>query len=140
MAKKKLDKSQRIGVCEAGEIAFNLDAFDRLYDGNIIITKRLTNKVIEKLIEHKDKIILHLTCTGMGGTCIEPLVPKAEETLEKLKQLIEGGFPTEQIINEKNEKRLRFLSNSLKKRKTLAFFSLIPSNSLIITVALIRKI
>ena len=98
MAKKKIDKSQRIGVTESGEIAFNLDAFDRLYDGNIIITKRLTNKVIEKLIEHKDKIILHLTCTGMGGTRIEPLVPKAEETLEKLKQLIEGGFPTSHIV------------------------------------------
>lgn len=98
MAKKKLDKSQRIGVCEAGEIAFNLDAFDRLYDGNIIITKRLTNKVIEKLIEHQDKVILHCTVTGMGGTRIEPLVPKAEETLDKLKQLIEGGFPLSHIV------------------------------------------
>lgn len=99
MGKKiKLPKDQRIGTCEAGEIAFNLDAFDRLYDGNIIITKRLTNKVIEKLIEHKDKIILHLTCTGMGGTRIEPLVPKIEETLAKLKQLIEGGFPLSHIV------------------------------------------
>lgn len=98
MAKKKLDKSQRIGISEAGEIAFNLDAFDRLYDGNIIITKRLTNKVIEKLIEHQDKVILHCTVTGMGGTRIEPLVPKAEETLDKLKQLIEGGFPLSHIV------------------------------------------
>ena len=99
MGKKiKLPKDQRIGTCEAGEIAFNLDAFDRLFDGNIIITKRLTNKVIEKLIEHKDKVILHCTVTGMGGTRIEPLVPKAEETLEKLKQLIEGGFPLSHIV------------------------------------------
>ena len=39
MAKKKIDKSQRIGTTEVGEIAFNLDAFDHLYEGNIIITK-----------------------------------------------------------------------------------------------------
>ena len=98
MAKKKIDKSQRIGVTESGEISFNLDAFDRLYDGNIIITKRLTDKVIEKLIEYKDKIILHLTVTGMGGTRIEPFVPKAEDTHAKLVKLIEGGFPLSHIV------------------------------------------
>ena len=75
--KIKLPKDQRIGICEAGEIAFNLDAFDRLYEGNIIITKRLTNAVNKKLVEHQDKIILHLTVTGMGGSRIEPFVPKA---------------------------------------------------------------
>ena len=73
------DKKNRIGVTEAGEIAFNLDAFDRLYKANIIITKRLTDELIEKLIEHKNKIILHLTCTGMGGTRIEPFVPKLQD-------------------------------------------------------------
>ena len=38
--KNKLERSQLIGVTETSEIAFNLDAFDRLYDGNIIITKK----------------------------------------------------------------------------------------------------
>ncbi len=96
--KNKLPNDQRIGICEAGEISFNLDAFDRLYSGNIIITKRLTDKVIEKLIEHKDKIILHLTVTGMGGTRIEPFVPKMEDTYAKLTKLIEGGFPLPNIV------------------------------------------
>ena len=60
--RRKIDilGEQRIGTTESGEIAFNLEAFDRLYKGNIIITKRLTDKLIEKLIEHKDKIILLL--------------------------------------------------------------------------------
>lgn len=39
--------NQNIGITEAGEIAFNLDAFNNLYDCNIIITKRLTDKLIE---------------------------------------------------------------------------------------------
>ena len=92
------DIENRIGVTEAGEIAYNLDVFDRLYKGNIIITKRLTDKLIEKLIEHKDKIILHLTITGFGSTRIEPFVPSPQTTLEKLQKLIDGGFPTDHIV------------------------------------------
>ena len=57
MGKNEIPKSQRIGTCEAGEIAFNLDAFDRLYKANIIITKRLTDELIEKLIELVSSII-----------------------------------------------------------------------------------
>lgn len=93
-----MDKEQRIGTTEIGEIAFNLDAFDRLYKGNIIITKRLTDKLIEKLIEHKDKCILHVTCTGMGGTKIEPFVPRPDATRNKVVELINKGFPVEQIV------------------------------------------
>ena len=98
MAKKRLPKAQKIGTTESGEIAFNLDAFDRLYKGNIIITKRLTDKLIEKLVEHQEKIILHLTVTGMGGTRIEPLVPKAEDTHKALVKLIEAGFPVSHVV------------------------------------------
>ena len=98
MAKKRLPKNQKVGTTEAGEIAFNLDAFDRLYSGNIIITKRLTDKMIEKLIEHQDKIILHLTVTGFGGSRIEPFVPKTEETYHKLNKLIEAGFPVSHVV------------------------------------------
>lgn len=93
-----MDVENRIGVTESGEISYNLDAFNRLYKGNIIITKRLTDKLIEKLIEHQDKIILHLTCTGMGGTRIEPFVPTLEETYNKFIKLIEGGFPISHVV------------------------------------------
>ena len=98
MEKKKIDKSQRIGTCEAGEIAFNLEAFDRLYNGNIIITKRLTDKLIEKLVEHQDKIILHCCVTGFGGSRIEPFVPRAIDTHRGLIRLLEAGFPVSHIV------------------------------------------
>lgn len=93
-----MEKEQYIGVTEAGEIAFMLDAFDRLYKGNIIITKRLTEPLIAKLVENKEKIILHLTCTGMGGTKIEPLVPKLEKTREMFGKLLEASFPAEHVV------------------------------------------
>ena len=44
----KVDSSQQIGTTETGEIAFNLEAFDNLKKANIIITKRLTDKLIDK--------------------------------------------------------------------------------------------
>lgn len=96
--RKGIKKEQRIGVCEAGEIAFNLDAFDRLYKGNIIITKRLTDKLIEKLVEHQDKIILHCTVTGFGGSRIEPFVPRAVDTHKMLVKLLEAGFPVSHVV------------------------------------------
>ena len=94
----KLDNSQKIGITESGEISFNLEAFDRLYDGNIIITKRLTDKLIEKLVEHRDKCILHLTCTGFGGSKIEPLSPKPIQSSSMLRKLIELGFPVSHVV------------------------------------------
>ena len=67
------DIENRIGTTESGEIAYNLDAFDRLYKGNIIITKRLTDKLINKLIGNSDKIIFHCCVTGMGSTRIRKI-------------------------------------------------------------------
>ena len=95
---EKIDKSQLVGITEASEVAFHLDVFDRLYEANIIITKRLTNALIEKLVEHKDKIILHLTVTGWGGTELEPFVPTASVTRKKFGQLLEKGFPIEHCV------------------------------------------
>ena len=54
--------------------------------------------MIDKLIEHKDKIILHCTVTGMGGSKIEPFVPTFEQYYAKCKELIEKGFPVKQIV------------------------------------------
>jgi DNA repair photolyase len=94
----KQPREQRIGVTETSDPCFHLDIFRRLYKGNIIITKRLTDKFIEKLVEHKDKIILHLTCTGFGHSIIEPFVPSVEELHKKFIELIEKGFPIEHVV------------------------------------------
>lgn len=93
-----MDKTQYIGITETSDPCFHLDIFDNLYDANIIITKNLSPKMIEKLIENKDKCILHMTVTGMGGSKIEPFVPEPSINLERIKKLIDNGFPPEQIV------------------------------------------
>lgn len=98
MMKEKIDESQIVGITETGEVSFNLDVFDRLYNANIIITKRLTNALIEKLVERKEKIILHFTVTGHGSTKIEPFVPNLKTSLSKFNSLLGRGFPIEQCV------------------------------------------
>ena len=93
-----MDKSQYIGITETSDPCFHLGIFDNLYEGNIIVTKNLTDKLIEKLIEHHEKCILHFTVTGMGGSKIEPLVPTLELSVKKFKKLIDGGFPVNQVV------------------------------------------
>ena len=75
MSNVTIPKNHLIGITETGDPFSNLDIFDNLYRANIIITKRLTDKLIDKLIEHKDKCILHLTCTCIGNSKLEPIVP-----------------------------------------------------------------
>ena len=47
----KIDKNQCIGITETSDPCFHLDLFDNLYEANIIITKNLSYKLIEKFIE-----------------------------------------------------------------------------------------
>lgn len=95
---KKIPNDQRVGITESSEVAFNLDCLNNLYNANIIISKRLTSKLIDALIANKEKIIFHCCVTGMGGTKIEPFVPSYEKTYEKLKELIQKGFSIEQVV------------------------------------------
>ena len=93
-----MDKSQYIGITETSDPCFHLNIFDRLYMANIIITKHLTDALINKLIIHKNSCILHVTVTGFGGSKIEPFVPTVEQTVKKIEKLIDGGFPVKQIV------------------------------------------
>lgn len=91
----------KIGITEAGDAGLDLSWVDKLFDINIIITKHLTVKnmnFINMLLENKNKIILHVTCTGYGSTKMEPNVPTPEQVYNGVKLLIACGFPVEQIV------------------------------------------
>lgn len=91
----------KFGITEAGDAGLDYSWADKLLDGNIIITKHLTSKnqkLIELLLKNREKIILHVTCTGYGGTKMEPYVPKAQEVYSGVMELISKGFPEKQIV------------------------------------------
>lgn len=93
-----MKRDQYVGITETGDIAFDLAAFNRLHEANIIITKRLTDKVIDGLVANKGRCILHLTVTGWGGTSVEPLAPDTAWSRRQFDKLIARGFPVEQAV------------------------------------------
>ncbi len=90
----------KIGVTEAGDAGLDLAWTDRLakVQGAIVITKSITPKFHEAVLEHSNKLIVHATCTGYGGTIVEPKVPPARQYLEAVTSLVEDGFPKEKIV------------------------------------------
>ena len=93
-----MKKDNLVGITETGEIAFDLDAFNNLHQANVIITKRLTRALSQQLTEHRENCILHLTCTGWGGTPMEPFVPSTTATRKALDELLKSGFPVGQVV------------------------------------------
>lgn len=89
------------GITEAGDAGLDFSWADKLLKGNIIITKHLTvanTKLTKLLIENKDRIILHATCTGYGNTEMEPNVPTIIDVHSGILNLIKQGFPINHIV------------------------------------------
>lgn len=90
----------KIGVTEAGDAGLDLRWESRLaeVDGAIVITKRITSDFFDAALRHKDKLIIHATVTGNGGTAIEPNVPSFEQSFISVNALVRSGFPREKVV------------------------------------------
>lgn len=90
----------KIGVTEQGDAALDLSWVDKLgtVAGAVVITKGLYEPFKEQILANQDKLLLHLTCTGYGGTILEPHVPGLSDTLISLDDLMHRGFPSERIV------------------------------------------
>lgn len=91
----------KIGITERGDAGIDLSWGSRIneMDFAIIITKNVgAPGFAEELMKYKNKVILHATVTGFGGTPVEPNVPSPQESYIAIKKVIEMGFPIEQIV------------------------------------------
>lgn len=91
----------RIGVTETYDPNYDMNWINKLVDLNILITKSLTNNLINAIMEqvfYKYRIILHHTVTGWGGTPLEPNVMTYEDSYNRLLMLLACGFPREQVV------------------------------------------
>lgn len=88
------------GITEKGDPSLDYAWVKKMevIDGSILITKNLTDKFIEEVLKVKEKVIIHVSCTGYGGTILEPNLPNYKIQLDKVKELINLGFPKEQIV------------------------------------------
>lgn len=96
----------RIGITEQGDAGLDFSWFGKLrnnhYDGAILITKNANPKFINKVLDLYEggfkNLILHIGCTGWGGTVIEPNVPDYTVQLQAIQTLIQSRFPASQIV------------------------------------------
>lgn len=95
----------KIGITERGDAALDFSWYDKVkngkVDGAVLITKNLSEAFIQKVLDLHEmgyKLIVHVTCTGWGGTVIEPNVPTYKNQLAKLSVMISAGFPAEQCV------------------------------------------
>lgn len=100
---KKEGENMLIGITERGDagVDFSWEYSIRNHevDAAVLITKFITQKFLEKVLKlHQEgyKIIVHATCTGYGGTELEPNVPDFTSQLTMIKMLLDDGFPAEQ--------------------------------------------
>lgn len=95
----------KIGITERGDAGIDLSWAEKLqngnYDGAVLITKNITQQFIEKVMRQYhagQKLVVHATCTGWGGTVIEPNVPPFRDQLDHLKDLCDKGFPLSNCV------------------------------------------
>lgn len=94
-----IPESDYIGITELSDPAINMSWVARLKPkANIIITKNV-EAMTPILLQNKNRIILHATCTGLGSTIYEPNVPHPGFQIKAIEYLIQHGFPKQQIVH-----------------------------------------
>lgn len=93
----------KIGITERGDAGINLSWVAKIntVEGVVLITKNITETFALNVLDlHKKghKIIVHCTCTGYGGTALEPNVPDYRKQLFALASLIHEGFPADHCV------------------------------------------
>ena len=90
----------KIGVTERGDPSLDKTWYEKLMqcDGGIIITKNLNVTLQDKILSHSRPITIHATCTGWGGSKMEPNVPEPEDQLDNVEFILERGFPEERMV------------------------------------------
>ena len=89
-----------IGVTEAGDAGVDLSWEKKLgdVDGAILITKNVTPDFRAAVMRNTDKVFVHATVTGFGGSILELNVPRASKSLENVMALLCDGFPQERVV------------------------------------------
>ena len=95
----------KIGITERGDAALDLSWVNacktRQVDGCVAITKNCTQvftRAVLDLTRDGFPVIVHATCTGWGGTPMEPNVPDFKTQLEKACWIVGMGLPASRMV------------------------------------------
>ena len=100
-AKEKAPAAKyKIGATDGGDAGIDLSWVDKLskVDGAVVIAKCVAPDFYDAVIANKDKLVVHATCTGYGGSVLEPNVPSPHEQFQAVMALVKDGrFPKEKV-------------------------------------------
>ncbi len=90
----------KIGATEAGDAGLDLSWAKKLdkVDGAVVITKIATDGFKDAVLLNQNKLVIHATITGYGGTVVEPKVPPAKDELLAIKDVVDAGFPANKVV------------------------------------------
>ena len=90
----------KVGITEAGDAGIDLSWAKKLdaVNGAVLVTKNVTSGFISKVLENPTKLIIHATCTGYGGTAVEPNVPAWQTQASAVQKMVLEGFPKERVV------------------------------------------
>lgn len=90
----------KIGATDGGDAGLDLSWENKMnsVDGAILITKCISPDFVDGVLRFRDKLIVHSTITGYGGTVLEPYVPRPYEQYDATVQLVKKGFPKERVV------------------------------------------
>ena len=88
------------GFTNNGDPSLNFSWLDNInsVDGIVVMSKGVGERFEDALVENSGKIIYHATCTGLGGTRLEPNVPPVSEKFSHIGRLLKKGFPVSHIV------------------------------------------
>lgn len=90
----------KIGITERGDPSIDFSWTEKIdeMDGIILISKNYTDELIKEVQKNLDKFIFHVTCTGFGGTVLEPNIPNFRQQLHQAKKLLDLGVANDKIV------------------------------------------
>lgn len=90
----------KIGITERGDagIDFSWVPFLKTVDGAVIITKQMSDAFNNLIMAAERPVIVHCTCTGWGGSWMEPNVQPMDVQIGYLKKLLDMGFPEDRVV------------------------------------------
>lgn len=91
---------KKIGVTERGDPSLNYTWLKNIskVDCAVIISKRINERLANNLLFFKNKVVFHHTITGYGSSVIEPNIYSPDDAFSSLKNLVNNGFPKNQIV------------------------------------------
>ena len=95
----------KIGFTERGDAGIDFGwvpaCIDHKVDGAVLITKYVTPGLsmhAKELHRRGFPVIVHATCTGWGGSVVEPNAPTYQRQLEAVCDLVDDGFPMKNVV------------------------------------------